>query len=81
MMELGSEFRSKQALGPLFTYHVHWDDMSSIITKGVTYSLEDLPESLRREDLDHMIARRNHKSTTSKENEDSLLQNYEMEVQ
>ena len=33
MMELGYEFRSKQELEPLLTYHAHWDDMSSIITK------------------------------------------------
>ena len=80
MLEPGSEFRSKQILEPLFSDHVHWEDMSSIITKGVTYSLEDLPESVRKEDLNHMIARGNHKSATSKENEEYLLQNYEKEV-
>lgn len=47
--------------------------MSEIITKGVTYSLEDLPESIRKEDLEYMIARGNHNSATSKDNADSLL--------
>ena len=33
-----------------------------------------------KEDLEHMIVRGNQKSATSKENVDSLLQNYENEV-
>ena len=65
----------------MFSDHAHWDAMSEIITKGVTYSLEDLPECICKEDLEHMIARDNQKSATSKENSDSLLQNYEKEVQ
>ena len=55
--------------------------MEQIITEGVSYPLEHLPERIRQKDLDFMIERGNHKSATSKDNEASLLKNYAKEVE
>ena len=54
--------------------------MKEIISSGVSYFLEDLPEQTRKEDIEFMIKRGNHKSALSKENEEKSLENYEMEV-
>ena len=43
--------------------------MRDIISNGVSYPLEDLPEQTWKEDLEFMIKRGNHKSDLSKENE------------
>ena len=42
--------------------------------------MEDITEKERIEDVDHMIARGNHKSAQSPENEPTLHTNYEKEV-
>ena len=76
MLEPGSEFRSQETLEPLLQDHEHWDTTSNIITSIVSYSLEDLPEHMRKEDLEFMIKRGNHKSATSQENESTFLKNY-----
>ena len=81
MLEPGSEFRLQQTLEPLLHDHEHWEKMSEIITNGVSYSLEDLPEHVQKEDLRFMIKRGNHKSATSKENEPTLINNYTKEVE
>ena len=81
MLEPGSEFRSRDILAPLLSQHEHWDKMEQIVTTGVTYPLEHLPEHIRKEDLHFMIDRGNHQSATSKENEASLLKNYAKEVE
>ena len=50
----------------LWEKHPNWEKLKEIITDGVTYPLEDLPEDKRKEDLDHMVARGNHKSAKGK---------------
>ena len=42
MMEPGSEFRLKSKLEPLFKNHEHWNNMSKIISKGISYPLEKI---------------------------------------
>ena len=54
--------------------------MKDIVQNGITYQLDDISEKERKLDLDHMIARGNHKSASSPENIKSLLENYEKEV-
>ena len=80
MLEPGSEFRSSTTLQSLFEDHEHWDKMRDIISNGVSYPLEDLPEQTRKEDLEFIIRCGNHKSALSKENEEKLLENYAKEV-
>ena len=54
--------------------------MKDIISNGVSYPLENLPDKTRKEDLEFMIKRGNHKSALSKENEAKLSENYAKEV-
>ena len=55
--------------------------MRDININLVSYSLEDLPEHMRKEDLEFIIERVNHKSATSQENESTLLKNYTKEIE
>ena len=80
MLDPGSEFRKSDALDTLFRHHEQWPRMKEIISKGVTYPLEELPEHLRQEDLKFMIAKGNHKSSSHPDNHPTLLDNYEKEV-
>ena len=66
MLEPGSEFRAKDILAPLLSQHEHWDKMEQIITTGVTYPLDHLPEHIRRDNLNFMTERGNQQSATSK---------------
>ena len=52
ILEPGSEFRPQETLEPLLQDHEHWETIRDIITNGVSYSLEDLPEHMRKEDLE-----------------------------
>ena len=62
MMETGSEFREVEVLEPLWQRHKFWPNMKKIVTEGLTYPLEEISEETRKEDLQHMIQRGNHKS-------------------
>ena len=66
MLSPGSEFREAEKVRRLWGKHPNWKKLKEIITDGVTYPLEDLPEDKRKEDLDHMVARGNHKSAKGK---------------
>lgn len=55
-MELESEFRQTYTLYPLFYHYEYWDKISDIISKGVSYSLNDPTEKERRDDIKHMIS-------------------------
>ena len=81
MLESCSEFRSTTRLGPPLDKHKHWNKIKGIISVGVTYPLEDLPEAICREDLEHMNNRGNHKSAMSPETKAKLMNNYKKEVQ
>ena len=80
MLEPGSEFRTVKQIGSLFQKHKLWPKMQAIVDKGITYQLNSITEKERRADLKHMIARGNHKSASSPDNINSLLQNYDKEV-
>ena len=54
--------------------------MRDIMDKGVEYPLDEIKKEELQKDLHEMIDRGNHKSATLKENEKSLLKNYEVEV-
>ena len=76
ILEPGSEFRKHTDLQPLFSKHQHWPAMRDIISKGVNYNLEELSEETRKEDLEYMMKRGNHKSASEPENEPTLIKNY-----
>ena len=77
IMEYGSEFREVGKLKPLMWDHKHWKIMSTIMSEGVRYSLEDLPEKTRKTYLTYMMARGNHKSAADSENMPTLLKKYQ----
>ena len=54
--------------------------MKKIITKGITYTLEDLPKEERRRDVASIISRGNHPSASDQLNEPTPLKHYEKEV-
>ena len=60
MLEIGSEFRSAKKLKKLFNKHETWPKMEKMLTEGVAYKLEDLPETVSKKDLDHTIKTGNH---------------------
>ena len=74
ILETGSEFCSVDKLDKLFKYHPNWSKMECIISKGVKYKIEDLPKCLRKEDLDYMIERGNHKSSMNPSIHPTLLE-------
>ena len=80
MLEPGSEFRLVKTLEPLLKHHNNWQKFKKIITEGVDYNLEHLPEGTRRSDLLAQIERGDHKSASEPENEPTLLKNYDKEV-
>ena len=80
MMEPGSEFRSKPVLEPLFIHHEFWEKMGKIVSEGVSYPMEDIAIDEQKSDLLKMIDRGNHKSATQKENNPTLVKNYDNEV-
>ena len=80
MLEPGSEFRTHTSLEPLLSNHKNWRKMQQIISKGITYTLEDLPEDERKRDVASMVMRGNHPSASDQANEATLLKNYEKEV-
>ena len=54
--------------------------MRDIISTGVTYNLEEMSEETRKEDLEYMMRRGNHKSASDPKNEPTLNKNYKKEV-
>ena len=81
MLETGSEFREVEILEPLWSRHKFWPNMKKIVTEGLTYPLEEIPDETRKEDLLHMMKRGNHKSAQIPEiNAQTLMKNYTKEV-
>ena len=80
MLEPGSEFRLAKTLEPLLKHHNNWLKFKKIITEGVNYNLEDIPDRTRRSDLLAQLARGNHKSASEPENKPTLIKNYDKEV-
>ena len=64
--DFGSEFKNTKELEKLLRNHPRWKKFKSILTKGVNFDLEDLPEELRQEDLEAVYKRGNHKSAVQK---------------
>ncbi len=60
--DFGSEFKDTKELEKLLKNHARWNKSKSILTEGVNFDLEDLPEELRKEDLEAVYKRGNHKS-------------------
>ena len=67
-------------LQSLFGEHEFWESIKDVSITGVKYNVADLTEERRLADLKFILARGNHKSAAIKENEPSLLKNYEKEV-
>jgi len=61
----GTEFRSISNLHHLFAHHEDWEELKSMILNGCNYKLKDqIDEVTRKQDLQAMIARGNHISTS-----------------
>ena len=80
MLEPDSEFRTNECIKPLFQEHKLWPKMKQIVQNGVTYHLEGITEEERKEDLERMIVRGNHKSASFPNNIKSLLENYKKKL-
>mmetsp|Transcript_35250 Transcript_35250/g.105310 ORF Transcript_35250/g.105310 Transcript_35250/m.105310 type:complete len:135 (-) Transcript_35250:29-433(-) len=66
-MSYGSEFRPVPQLDPLLQHQPNWPHLQDNLSAGVKYSAPALPEKERRDAVDWMINRGNHKSATSAE--------------
>ena len=82
MLEPGSEFRKWETIRELWSKHENGEKLGKIIEQGLTYPLDTLPENKRKKDLDHMVARGNHKSAEFPEiNKQTLMKNYTDETE
>ena len=75
-MEPGLEFRRAADLESLFNHHQHWLAMKPILTKGVSYVLDEISKETRKEDLAYMMRRGNHQSASDPDNAPTLAKNY-----
>ena len=81
MLEPGSEFRKWETVKSLWERHTNCDKLREILMNGLTYPLEKLSEEQRKDDLEHMVVRGNHKSAQfPKINAETLRKNYEDEI-
>ena len=77
----GSEFRHIEHIEKLLCHHEDWNLFKDIVAKGCDYQLLDnLDESTRKEDLNAMLQRGNHKSAKSTENAPALSKAFAKEV-
>jgi hypothetical protein len=76
----GAEFRPTKLLEPLLQNHPNWKQMKSIIENGVEYPLSPIDNDTRLSDIDTMIMRGNHQSTTTPENKLALTKAIDKEV-
>ncbi len=65
---MGSEFRKIPTIEPLFWHHPIWPRMKKILTYGLHWPLENLPEDLRIADVHEAIEFGNHKGATKNPN-------------
>ena len=63
MVHPGSEFREVSVVEELWRRHELWPKMRRILEEGVEYPLEDISEEERKNDLEYMMCRGNHKSS------------------
>ena len=81
VLSAGSEFRNILHLKTLLQYHQDWPLIKDIITNGITYPFHpDIDDSIRLDDLQHMIDRGNHKLALSIENSPILKKTYQNEI-
>jgi hypothetical protein len=80
IMSYGAEFKPTHILEPLLKHHQHWPQIQSIITKGVEYPLNPIPEQDRLDDITAQIARGNHKSAQSPDNKKALNKAFDKET-
>ena len=81
MLQVGSEFRETQVLGPLWGKQKYWQKIEQFINEGIAYPLEPMSPETQKDDLKYMVERGNRKSvTTPKLNEETLMKNYDNEV-
>ena len=65
----GSEFRHIDNISKIWKFRENWEEIRSILTKGVEYPLmQEQHEDIRKEDLKKMVERGNHKSAKKQEN-------------
>jgi hypothetical protein len=72
IMCYGTEFKPHHILEPLLKHHQDWNQMKSIVTKGVEYPLNPIKEQDRLNDIKAMIERGNHKSAQTPDNKKAL---------
>eukprot|EP00957_Ditylum_brightwellii_P164231 12503399-Ditylum_brightwellii.AAC.1 len=69
----GSKFRPPNELRNLLGHRDYWRCLEKNMKEGVKYPMSKLPEKERKERLDAMLERDNHKSARGEENEKILL--------
>jgi len=78
----GTEFRNINIIKPLFSHHADWKELRNIISKGCDYKLENIvDEKTRKNDLNEMIKRGNHKSALKLKNRKVLEKAFKKEVE
>jgi len=78
----GTEFRNIDTIKALFSHHEDWSELRNIISKGCDYKLEKIvDETTRKNDLNAMIERGNHKSATKSTNQKVLEKAFRKEVE
>ena len=77
----GSEFRPTTVLQNLFHYHKDWLLLCEMLTKGISYPMENPPDDKTRlSDIKAMMTRGNHKSALTLENRTAVQKTYINEV-
>eukprot|EP00957_Ditylum_brightwellii_P203294 15334034-Ditylum_brightwellii.AAC.2 len=72
-MWYGFEFRPPDKLRNLFGHHNYWYRLEKNMKDCVKYPMSKLPEKERKERLNAMLKRGNHKSAHGEENKKKLL--------
>lgn len=63
-LKYGSEFRPTRLLQYIFKYHPLWNRLKENLDNGVEYPLEEVPNDVRKKDLEEALEFGNHKGAT-----------------
>lgn len=80
ILSYGAEFRPPSTIEPLLRLHPNWNKVKDIITNGVKYPMNPIDDDQRKEDIDRLLERGNHKSALTKENAAALNKAFDKEV-
>ena len=80
VIHYGSEFRPIEDLKELLSTNTKWEKFSKILTTGVEYPMDELPENERLDDIEFHLQRGNHQSTDTDIGVEKLEKAYSKEV-